>query len=388
MATPASKRGAPAPLKIVFLIYSLGPGGAERVTATLANAMAERGHEVTIVLQTSSIATAYHLHPGLNVVLLRPRKTGGGAVSGAVNLIRDVAALRALLVRLRPDLAIGMMNTAAILLGLARTGLRGRFIGSERIYPPAVRLPSLWSALRGWAYGQLDCVVVQSEKTAEWARRHTRTRRVRVIGNPVVMLPLGQSLPSPDGVLPCGTRLALAVGRLVPQKRLEHAISAFAPLAARQSDWHLAILGQGECREALQRHVDELDLSARVTLVGPVRDLGDWFERAEIFVLTSEFEGMPNAMMEAMIHDCVPIAYDIDTGPAELVVDGVNGWLVGPGLVGAMSERLIITAEDHALRRSMQLAARAAMTAYCLPNIAQQWLALASGDLDCPGQPS
>lgn len=361
----------------MFLIYSLSRGGAERVTATLANAMAARGHDVVIVLQDAAIPPAYDLDMRVTVAPLHASApTASPARPAPLRMMRDIAALRAVLRHERPDLAIGMMNTAAILLGLARIGLRGCFVGAERVYPPAVPLPRAWALLRPWAYGLLDAVAVQTRKAAEWVRHWTRAREVCVIGNPVARLTLGEAEPAPANMLPTDAKLVLAAGRLVSQKRLDHAITAFAQALGTASDWHLAIIGDGPLRADLIAMGQAL-APGRVHLVGNVGQPGDWFERAEVFLLTSQFEGMPNALMEAMAHGTAPIAYDIDTGPADLIDNGTSGWLVPAGDLAVLTARLAELAGAAPMRRGMQTQAAAIVDRFAVDAIVDQWLALA-----------
>lgn len=367
-------------MRILFVIHSLAAGGAERVTAVLSNAMAALGHDVAIAVQSPNITPAYVIDPRVRLLHF-PTGSGrkGGIAAAAISFFRQAIGLRRLLRAERPDFTVGMMSTAAILLGVSSIGLPGRFVGSERAYPPAVPLSRAWSFLRRYAYGCLHGLVVQSHQAANWALRETRARDVWIIGNPVSPLPLGMAQPSPAAILPPDAKLILVVGRLVPQKRIDHAIAAFARVLPHAPGWHLAILGEGRLRPALEEIAADI-ATGRIHFVGRTRELGDWYARAEVFLLTSQFEGMPNAMMEAMAHGAVPIAYDIETGPAELVQDEVDGMLVVPGDVDALAARLRELIDDEPLRIRMQLEARSIVDRFGLPGIVEQWLAIGSSE--------
>ncbi|CPN87049.1 glycosyltransferase [Bordetella pertussis] len=135
-------------------------------------------------------------------------------------------------------------------------------------------------------------------------------------------------------------------------------IDAYARIAPRYPDWDLVILGEGEECAALQRRVDEAGLAQRVALPGRAGNVGDWYACAALYVLTSRFEGLSNTLLESMASGLMPVSFDCDTGPREIVRPGVDGVLVRPaGDAGAMAQALAAAIDDEPGRRAM--AARA-----------------------------
>ncbi len=331
-------------MKIAILIHSLGGGGAERVTVNLAWRWAEAGDEV-VVLTLSDAAPRYSLHPRVRIVPLGLAAQGGGALRAMAANLRRVLKIRAALRRERPDIAIGMMTAAAVLLALARTGLPLKAIGSERVYPPAVATKSAWMWLRRVSYGLLDGIVCQTGDARDWILANTRARRAWIVPNavrwPIVAQP-------PVVAPPEGRPFILAAGRFVPQKEFSRLPPLFARLAARHPDWDLAIIGEGPERAAIEAQRSALGLENRIHLPGWVGNVGQWGEAASLFVLTSRFEGFPNTLLEAMACGLPAVSVDCDTGPRDIIIDGVDGLLVPLDDEGALETALDgLMSDDH-----------------------------------------
>lgn len=362
-------------MRILFLIYSLGGGGAERVTTVLANVWAKAGHTVEIAVLDGRSPAHYPLDPEVTVTDLRLADSSSNPLMALAKLARRVLAIRRHLARTRPDAAIGMMTTSAVLLALARVGLNVRAIGSERVYPPAYPLPAVWTALRRWTFGLLDTVVVQTQATRAWVEQHTRAGRIAVIANPVMRV--SSAALSESAHKPKGSHVILGAGRLVHQKGFHRLVDAFTRIAATNPDWDLVILGEGPLREDLTRQAADSGFAARIHLPGNVADIGAYYDAADIFVLPSYFEGMPNALLEAMAHGLPSIAFDIESGTREFVSDGHDGLLVPDGDPQSLSKALQLLISDASLRARIGAAAKCSSEAYSPEAIADRWLAAA-----------
>src|SRR5690606_28867861 len=122
----------------------------------------------------------------------------------------------------------------------------------------------------------------------------------------------------------------LAVGRLHPVKGFDLLIQAFALIAPYFPDWDLVILGEGDERPRLQQQIQEADLSQRVQLMGRVGNMAEWYQYADMYVLSSRTEGLSNTLLEAMAAGLPVVAVDCDTGPREIIRDNIDGILVNP----------------------------------------------------------
>jgi glycosyltransferase involved in cell wall biosynthesis len=158
--------------------------------------------------------------------------------------------------------------------------------------------------------------------------------------------------------VPRGAPVVGTVTRLSPQKAPLDFISGAAQVAARRGDVHFVLVGDGPLRPAVEARLAELGLAERVHLTGLRRDIPDLMHSFDVFALTSLWEGLPRVLPQAMVTGLPVVATAVD-GNAEVVADGVNGYLTPPGDPGAMATALLELLENPALSRSMGDAGRA-----------------------------
>jgi glycosyltransferase involved in cell wall biosynthesis len=151
---------------------------------------------------------------------------------------------------------------------------------------------------------------------------------------------------------------------------------AFGSLADQHPQWDLVILGDGPLRSALSEQIQSEGLSNRVFMPGRVGNVGDWYERANLYVLSSRVEGFPNTLAEAMAHGCPAVSFDCDTGPRDLVRHGVDGLLVPPGNITALAHALSQLMSNDALRAKMAAQASDVRNRYSMQRILDLWDAL------------
>lgn len=326
--------------RILIVIRSLGGGGAERVAVDLAEYWTAQGKHVTIATRADEQADAYALPESVERVVLGLAQESRGLLEGLWLNLRRVWRLRRLIRRTRPDVVLGMMTTSSILAVVAAQGLSCRVIATEHTHPPVQTISSLWRRLRRWAYPRAARVITLTSGTAAWVEQQLPGSKVGVIPN-AVRWPLIQTEPVVEPPVSEGRLRLLAVGRLHPLKGFDLLIEAFARIAAQQADWDLVILGEGALREPLQRQIDELGLSGRVSLPGRVGNVGQWYEQSDLYVLSSRAEGLSNTLLEAMASGLPCVAYDCDTGPREIIRADIDGVLIRPsGDVQALAEGL------------------------------------------------
>jgi glycosyltransferase involved in cell wall biosynthesis len=322
----------------------------------------------------SAAQDAYNLDPAVERVALDLQRQGVNAAVTLANNLRRVLALRRQLRAFEPDVAIGMMTVTNVLLALAAMGLGTRTLGCERVHPPRVPLSAARALVRKWLYGRLTAVAALTERSAEWLRANTRARQVFVVPN-AVALPLPQAEPvvSPQTVCRPGRRIVLGVGRLDAQKGFSTLIRVFAGLQAAHPQWDLVILGEGALRLELEREINELGLRGRVFLPGRVGNLADWYAAASLFALSSEFEGFPNALLEAMAHGVPAVSYDCDTGPAEIVRSDIDGLLIPPGDESAFAKAMGRLMANPTALAEMSASAREVRHRFAMPEVLAKW---------------
>ena len=377
---PPAAQAPERPVRLAILIHSLSAGGAERVAVHLANHFAAAGWQVTVLTLDTADADVYQPDPGVTRQPLGVAQASHGLAAALSGTLRRIRAVRAALKSGRFDTVLALTSYIAVLTLLSTRGLPIRVIVSERIHPPSLRIGRAWHVLRKHLYRSADAVVVLADQSRQWIETHAPGARPQLIPNPVV-LPLPDTEPrlDPSRHVASGLPLLLAVGRLSPQKGFDTLIAAFGRIASALPDWQLVIIGEGDERATLQAQVERLGLSESIRLPGLAGNLADWYREADLFVLSSRFEGFPNALAEAMAHGCAAVAFDCPTGPRDLVRDGVDGVLVrNLDDAGALAAALSRLMTDTPTRIAMAAEARSVRQRYSAERIMALWASVLS----------
>lgn len=360
--------------KILIFIHSLSSGGAERVAANLSHYWVEQGQKVTIVTLVGTGQDFYSLDPRVKRIALNLAGESKNLGNALVANLRRIRTLRHILRREQPDVVLSMMTTANVLATLAARGLPCTVVVSERIHPPQFPLGRIWEALRRWSYGWSEAVVALTQESAEWLRQYTSARRVMIIPNAVPWpLPSQPPVVIPQSLFPDSRKIVLGVGRLAPQKGFELLLKSFARISNDRPDWDLAILGEGPERQSLEALARSLGISERVYLPGRVGNVSDWYSRAQLYVMSSRFEGFPNTLTEALAAGCPAVSFDCDTGPRDIIRNEIDGLLVPPGDVHALAAAMIRLMDDEDLRKQFASRAVEARERFSIKTIGAMW---------------
>ena len=368
-------------LKILILLSHLKGGGVERVTFNLATKWRNAGADVIIATLQSEEHDVYPVIPeGIRRIALNVSGRSSSLFSTLRNSIAPLISIRQLLRRERPDIVIGMTTIPAIGLALARTGDEVA-IGAKHFHPPREPLGKVWNFVRRYSYARLDAVVALTMQSAEWFRENTHARKVVAIPN-WVSLPLPDNKPriNPKDVIPAGKKLLLAIGRIHEQKRFNRLLDAFEQVVPSHPDWHLVILGEDSVpwrkkilRKKLETQISRLGLTRQVDLPGFAGNVADWYRAADALILTSNHEGFPMVLLEAMAHGCPPVSVDCDTGPRDIIRNGENGLLVPQNDLNALVDGLDRMLSDDALRTRLALKAVEVLETYSPTRVDARW---------------
>ena len=190
--------------------------------------------------------------------------------------------------------------------------------------------------------------------------------------------------PATDHQVERDPNLVIMMARLDENKRVDHAIRAFAKAAQKLPKARLEVYGRGLLKPQLLDLISDLNLTGRVELMGFTKQPALAYQRASVSLLTSGFEGMGLVIPEAMSHGCPVISYDIRYGPADVITDGVDGFLVPPGDRSAMADRIVQLLTDAEGRERMSRAARRRAADFSETAFAARWSALFN-ELDARG---
>lgn len=319
-------------MKIALYISGMKYGGTERKVGNIANYLAEDGYEVLMV-NVRIEDGEYPLNPAIRRVICEP--TEEELTSNRIhNFMLRYRKLRNIWKEERPDVVlsyIGKTNMMTILtsrgLGIpVAVGLAGT--PSEEYYTPFLRFCAKT------LFAHANAVVLQTKQSESFFPR-------RVIKKSIIMKnPMAAEFDI-DRFEGERQKTIVSVGRVDANKNHELIIDAFAQIANQYPDYQLFIYGEGDLRQSLLKKVENLGLSDRIKLPGRTGDIAATIREAGVFVLTSNTEGSPNALIEAMMLGLPVISTDCPCGgPAELIQDGVNGLLVPVGDVEKMQEAL------------------------------------------------
>lgn len=301
-------------MKLTFFLGGLLGGGAERVVCNLANYLVANGQEVDIM--TMGDDSNYGLDERVHRITLLFKHERRNAV---LNSIKRFIRLLSYLKNKRDAFIVMLPATTILLLRLSRL-VKGKIIASERSYPTNYSVKEQ-RQLRKLAK-RADAWVFQTETTKSWYLPYLAGTQTVIIPNPI-----NDSFLRP---VYCGKRRKeiVTAGRLTQVKNHALLIDAFARIANKHSDVTLKIYGDGSLLDALKELAESLGVGNRVLFPG----FGVWGEESidsAMFVLSSNLEGMPNALMEAMAMGLPCISTDCDGGGARfLIEDGINGLLV------------------------------------------------------------
>lgn len=338
--------------KVLFVVPSLRVGGAERVVVNVANSLVARGYVLRLVLFEDIMDYRGYLGPDVIVECLGKKSS--------LDFLRMVVRLREVYRRFQPDFVVSYLEYTNIVSSLSSLfmGRRFKLILSERNHFPShlreVRFGRLKRLLMKVTYGKADAVIVNSRgvKRALEEEFGLDPGRLLVVPNPVDLKVIAERSKEPvDHPFFHGGRFRVIVGagRLFRQKRFDRLLAAFQLVVEKRDDVRLIILGEGELIGELENLSSRLGLSGKADFVGVKLNPYAWISRADVFVLSSDHEGFPNVLLEAMACGTPVVSTDCPTGPSELITSGLNGLITGQSTPESLAEAVLRVLNDGKL---------------------------------------
>ena len=340
--------------RIAFVIGSMGNGGAERVVSIIANDYAQRGWHVDILMLLSNECT-YKIESGVTLINLSGETSSRIArLPYWLKSIRDYALTR------KPDVVVSFVARINIITQLALKNLNIPILVSERNDPYKDGRGKLVNILTKWLYPKAISVVFQTNRALGYFPSLTNSC---IISNPIeVHAHRSQTLK--DRIV--------TIGRLSEQKNQKMLIEAFAKIHHKYPNYTLDIYGEGHLRDSLQQLISELMLDDCVSLKGNVSDIHDQISDAKFFVLSSDYEGLSNALLEAMMMGLPCISTNC-AGSDEYIQHEKNGLLVEIGNVSAMAAAMEYMITNPAEASRMGACAKELSQSFKKSNVIKQW---------------
>ena len=349
--------------KIVFYIGSLAKGGAERVIVNLAAAMLKSGHEVLLVTSVK-LEEEYPLPEGARriVTYQNPEEVGKNRVR---NFLKRCITQRRIWKKERPDVIVAFIGKNNAMAAITAWGLKIPVLVSVRGEPHEEYHNKPLKLCARYLFPRTAGVILQTEDSKDFFVPGVVKKAV-VLPNPLNPVfvegeaadilrrdqdkernkEAGENVRQPKRIT--------MVGRIDANKNQRLVIDAFSRLAELFPEYLLEIWGKGEDREELIAYVKELGLEKRILFPGTTEDVKSKLKGSSLYILSSNTEGMPNALMEAMAMGLPVISTDCPCGgPKMLIENGVNGLLVPVKDVRAMAEAMEKLMSDEKLARSM-----------------------------------
>ncbi|RQG93045.1 glycosyltransferase [Natrarchaeobius halalkaliphilus] len=336
-------------VEATFFTHNLGVGGAQRVLVNLSTELAKRGREIEIVVHTDKGKLASEVHDDVNIYY-----------TNTPNFVPTIRSLRSYLRDRHPDVllsTVNIANLAAIIAGKTTNTdthhvVRMANTPSKKAQDyenKQIRHKVVPYMMRGLYPLSDEILAVSAGLKDDLVQSYgIDPSKIRVIYNPTVTQAVFEKAEQPVDhrwLDDPSQDVILGVGSLIKQKDFETLIKSFCRVQQR-IDAKLLILGKGNQRDALGRLVQDLGLTSQVDLYGAVANPYSYMANADLFVLSSRWEGCPNVLIEAMACDTPVVSTDCPNGPREILRNGEYGPLVPMGDSNTMATAIVDQLEN------------------------------------------
>lgn len=301
-------------MKILFVVRSIGYGGASKQLVLTANALAELGHDVVVYSYCWNTPYAVLSNKTKYIPSKEYGKTG--------EYLHAIPNIRKVVKKEKPDVIISWRANAGCFTRIATLGLPCRVVYSERTDP--YMETSMFLKFATWICGFSDGGVFQTDEARNYYKR--LVQKSVVIPNPFrYEKELPQICPSGERV----NEIALVARFFLPQKRHDIAITAFERVLKRFPSYKLALYGSGSDEQKIRDIVESKGLTDKVIFKGAVPNVIESIRRSKIMILSSDYEGIPNVILEAFAAGVPVVSTDCSPGGARLLIkNGINGFIV------------------------------------------------------------
>lgn len=351
-------------MKIVFSTGSLECGGAERVISLLSNYFIDEGHTVYILVYYKT-KVHYVFNTKVKIVFDEDYIKNK-------SVFAHIKWRRRWLIKNKPDVCISFLAVFNIINLLASFGTKIPVIVADRNDPRKVPTNGIFRFIRNFSYRFLaKKVVVQTINNKLYFSKGIQ-KKCCVIYNPVDVQEYcgtGMSATKEDSII--------YVGRLIPQKNVKLLLDAFRIIHQINPNVILKLYGEGYLQTSLEQYALQLNISKNVKFMGKSSNVFEAIQKAKLFVLPSKYEGMPNALLEAM---CIglPVISTKVSGATDFISDGINGMLVEHDDPKMLADAIQTVLASDECRYSLAKEAIKIVSKLNVTSISKEWIELIS----------
>ncbi len=326
---------------IVIVTKNMLSGGSERVISILANNFAEKGIRVSLIL-IDPREISYELNPDINLIELERQSK-----NPILNKLLKYKKVRKLIKAEKPDVVLSMPEEIGLFVNLIMLGSGIPVVVSERNNPRVMPFKKSTRIMRRISYLFASGFVFQTKDAASFFSKRIQKKGV-ILKNPL------NTQNIPERFTGERRKVVVGTGRLFEQKNFPLLISAFSEFYKTYSDYKLIIFGEGHKRAELEEFANKTLAPGSWEMPGRSSNWLEQAKDAKMFVLSSDFEGMPNALIESMATGIPSISTDCPSGGSrELIENNVNGILIPVGDKSALVEAMCKLADDDAFAEKL-----------------------------------
>ena len=351
-------------MKLVFITPGMTFGGAERVISILANLWCDMGHDVSMFITSSNKPSVYKLNEKINVEYYDDYKENN------VSHFKLISSIRKFVNKEKPDCVLSFINDVCAYTIIALMGKNIPIIYSERNDPNKTNQRKVDKIFRKIVELGASHIVFQTEGAKQCYSKKVQ-RKSSIILNPVELNRIPDRKKEDIDYSEIVT-----VARLEPQKNQELLIDAFNLVSKKHQDVVLKIYGEGSLKNKLQNKIDELGLKDKVFLMGAKQDVLEWIKESYCFVLTSDFEGLPNSLIEAMCMGIPCISTDCSPGGARQLLGDDRGLIVPCGDKEQLAEAINMYLEQKDIAMQYGESAYKLREEIESHTVAKEWISL------------
>lgn len=342
---------------ICFIIPSLSAGGAERVVSILANHFASTNYRISIVCLKNEVV--YKIEKGIDIIF-----PGFKIPRNLSTLLKVAFYYRKTIQRIKPDVILSFLEYYNEIAMLSLIGIKKKIYLFDRNNPYLKEQNFLQTILRKYLYPKANGVVVQTQIACDYIKQKKLSTEILVLPNPISDIKVDW-ISGTNKIITC-------VGRLEEQKNQKYLIKLFSELP--NNEWKLQFVGDGSLRNELEKYVKFMKMEDKVNFLGIQKDVKDILSKSTIFAFPSLWEGFPNALLEAMAIGVPCISNNCLTGPAEIIQDGFNGFLIEIDNEEDFKNKLLLLMTNIELRKEFSKNSKNIRSLYTVNGISAKLL--------------